>query len=211
MARIVSSGATHRPEETPLAYDGSGTTRWTSGTAMLPTMAVWFEFDIPCIISGIDARAGDDTDNPKSWVVAVLDDPGGHGRREVARGSGPIMATWAPERAQVVRIECTSSDSFYWFSISELTIKAMDIPPVVEPPPEPPITDEEVGPAVFNERLARYWTERWAKKFNWKVGEPCFVTGPGELLVTQSITYPILRNKGNGIFEPWPFTNLEGG
>jgi hypothetical protein len=157
----------------------------------------------------------------------VMDDEAGHGRQDVATGSGPIAAAWTPVRGQVVRLECLSSDANFWWSIHELTVDTAEItdpvePPIeppVEPPTEPPIEPpivppteppvvppvEEVGPAAFNETLARYWVERWAAKFNWRVSEPCFVTGPGELLVMQSITYPILRNKGDGVFEPWPF------
>jgi hypothetical protein len=204
---IVSSGATHGNELAALAYDSSPGTRWTSGTAMQSGIAYWATLDAPSMIAGISATTPETTDVPASWVVAVMDDEGGHGRQEVATGSGPIVATWTPVRGQVVRIECLSADAFFWWSITDLTIDATEIPteepPPVEPPVEPP--DEEVGPAVFNEILARYWAEKWAKKFNWEVSEPCFVTGPSELLVTQSITYPILRNKGDGIFEPWPF------
>jgi hypothetical protein len=197
---IVSSGATHSPETTALAWDGDPNTRWTSGAPMEPTMAFWVVLDKPYLISCVVANAGVDTDAPASWAIAVMDDEGGHGRKEVASGAGVISAVFEPVRGQVVRLECISTDQSFWWSIHELTITATEI--VIE---EPPLPDEEVGPAVFNEVLARYWSERWAVKFSWKISEPCFVTGPGELLVTQSITYPILRNKGDGVFEPWPF------
>ena len=203
---IASSGATHSPETTALAYDGDPTTRWTSGTAMQPTMAYWATLDKPAMIAGISATTPEPNDNPRAWTIVVEDNEGGHGRKEVASGAGVVSATFAPVRGQVVRIEQTGSDPDWWWSITDLTIDATDI---VEPPPSEP--DVEVGPAAFNEVLARYWLERWARKFNWKVGEPCFVTGPGELLVTQSVVYPILRNKGDGVFEPWPFTIPEGG
>ena len=206
MAQIISSGATHRTEESALAWDGNPATRWTSGTAMLPTMAYWATLDVPALISGVHISAGVDTDNPRKWLLSILDSEGGHGRKEVASGAGVVSATFAPVRGQVVRIEQTGSDPDWWWSITDLTIDATDI---VEPPPSEP--DVEVGPAAFNEVLARYWVKRWAEKFDWKVSEPCFVTGPGELLVTQSVIYPILRNKGDGVFEPWPFTESEGG
>ena len=175
-------------------------------------MRFWLELDTLAMIGGINARAADDNDNPRKWQVHVADSDGGHGDKIVAEGSGPIIATWPAVRGQWVLIDCLDEDPFWWWSLHELTIDAVDIPPVIEPPPvEPPIVDEEVGPAVFNEVLARYWVKRWAEKFDWKVSEPCFVTGPGELLVTQSVIYPILRNKGDGVFEPWPFTIPEGG
>jgi hypothetical protein len=168
---------------------------------MLPTMAYWVTLDKPYMIGGVNATTPEPNDSPAKWVIAVMDDEGGHGRKEVATGSGPIVAQFAQVRGQVVRLECLSSDPQWWWSITDLTIDATDLPDVV---PDP-LPDTEVGPAVFNEVLARYWTERWATKFNWKVGEPCFVTGFGSLLVTQSITYPILRNKGDNIWEPWPW------
>ncbi len=206
---IVSSSATHQPELAPLAYDREAGTRWTSGTAMTPVMAWWCTFDKPVLISGVHASAGVDTDNPRKWLLSILDSDGGHGRREVASGAGVVSATFAPVRGQVVRIEQTGEDSYFWWSISELTIDATDIvieePPPVVPPVVPVDPDVIVGPMALEEPAARYLVEQLAKAWGWVVGEPCFVTGPYELLVTQSIAYPILRNKGDGIFEPFPF------
>jgi hypothetical protein len=163
---IVSSGATHSPETTALAWDGDPNTRWTSGVPMEPTMAFWVVLDKPYLISCVVANAGVDTDAPASWAIAVMDDEAGHGRQEVATGSGPIVATWTPVRGQTVRIECTSADEFYWWSITDLTITATDIvieePPPVVPPTEPPVTD--IGWRTWSEELCRLVVEGMAAK-----------------------------------------------
>ena len=211
MIQIVESGATHNPEETTLAWDADPSSRWTTREPQTPGMAYWIGLKNPAMISGVRVTTLDETDNPRLWTVAIMASSGGHGYIEVASGEGPIIVAFPPVRGQWVKILQRGNDLTWWWSIHNFEVIGEDIPPVVEPPPEPPVVDEEVGPAVFNEMLARYWAKRWAMKFGWKIGEPCFVTGPGELLVTQSLTYPILRNKGDGVFEPWPFTNLEGG
>ena len=214
MSTIVSSSASHNPQDAPNAYDGNATTRWTSGIAMQLTMYFQAEFAGPVMIGGIDARAADNTDNPAKWTVAVMDSDGGHGRREMATGSGPIVATWPAERAQVVRIECTSSDDFYWWSIAELSIDAMDIvePPPVEPPVELPVVDEEVGPAVFPETLARYWVQRWAARFGWPIRQRDGVDFTTRVVtVEQSVSFVVARARAQGILTPWPFTESEGG
>ena len=203
---IASSGATHSPETTALAYDGDPTTRWTSGTAMQPTMAYWITLDKPAMIRGINATTPEPNDVPAAFTIAVMDDEGGHGRKEVAARSGPIVATWPPVRGQVMRIECTSSDAFWWWSISELTIDATDIPP--EPlPPEPDVT---VGPMALEEPAARYLVEQLAKKWGWPVRQRDGVDfTTGEVTVEQSVSFVVARARAQGILEPFPFT--EGG
>jgi hypothetical protein len=213
---IASSGATHNPELTHLAYDGSPGTRWTSGTAMLPTMAYWTILDAPCLISGISATTPEATDVPASWVVAVMDDEGGHGRQEVARGSGPIVATWAAVRGQVVRLECTSADAFFWWSITDLVVDAADIVDPVEPPVVPPVVpptepDIEVGPMTLDEPAARYLVEALAKKWGWPVRQRDEVhLGDGIVAVYQSVEYMTLKARDKGILTPFPFTDAEG-
>jgi hypothetical protein len=201
LAEIVSSGATHDPEMTALAWDGDPGTRWTSGIPMEPTMAFWVTLDKPSMISGVAANAGVDTDSPASWKVAVMDDEAGHGRQEVDAGEGPIVAEWTPVRGQVVRIECLSSDPQWWWSITDLTVEATETVALPEPPP-----DEEVGPAVFNEVLARYWVERWAAKFNWRLIQREVVDFQGGMIgVEQWMVYEVARARDKGILTPWPF------
>ena len=207
MARPILSSASHNSNESGLALDGDPATRWTSGVAMEPAMYYVARFAAPVMIGGIDARAADDTDNPKDWTVAVMDDAGGHGYREVAHGSGPIVATWPVERAQVVKIVCNSKEDFYWWSLAEVVIDAVEIPVIVEP--EPPIIDEEVGPAVFNETLARYWVEWWARKFGWYLAQRDVISFEGNLVAwEQSVVYLRARARAGGIMEPWPFTDM---
>ncbi len=208
--KIVTSGATHSPETSGLAWDSNPGTRWTSGTAMEPTMAYWVTLDAPAMISGINATTPEPNDNPRSWVVAVMDSDGGHGRKEVASGAGVVSATFAPVRGQVVRIECTSADPFYWWSISDLTIDATDIPPIVGPPPAvepPPDLDVLVGPMALDEPAARYLVEALAKMWGWPIRQRDGVDfTTGAVTVEQSVVYVVARARAQGILEPWPFT-----
>jgi hypothetical protein len=215
---IASSGATHSPETTALAYDGDPATRWTSGVPMEPTMAYWLTLDAPAMIAGISAQAADATDNPASWVVAILDSDAGHGRQDVATGSGPIVATWAAVRGQVVRLECTSADPQWWWSISGLTVDATDmvieeppiVPPVVPPAePLPPDADDvTVGPGAYTEAQARWWLLYWAEKFGWPVRQRDGVDfTTGQVTVEQMVVYVVARARAQGILEPWPFTD----
>jgi hypothetical protein len=159
--------------------------------------------------------------------VAVMDDSGGHGYREVAKGSGPIVAAWPAERAQVIKIVCNSQEDFYWWSITDLTITAADIveeppvvppivppveppvvPPVVPPVEPPPIDGEDVtvGPAAYNEAQARWWLLYWAAKFNWPVRQRDEVhLGDGIIAVYQSVEYVTLKARDRGILSPFPF------
>jgi hypothetical protein len=207
---IASSGATHSPETTALAYDGDPATRWTSGVPMEPTMTYWLTLDAPAMIAGISAQAADATDNPASWVVAVMDDDAGHGRQEVARGSGPIVATLAPVRGQVVRLECTSADPKWWWSIHSLTIDATAIveePPVVPPvvpPTEPPVTD--IGWRTWSEELCRLVVEGMAAKHGWPIKQRevlDFTTG--QVYVKQAVIWAIGKVGPDGERDYWPF------
>jgi hypothetical protein len=206
MAHIVSAGATHGNELAALAYDSSPSTRWTSGTAMQPGMAYWATLDAPAMIAGISATTPEATDMPTSWVVAVMDDEAGHGRQEAARGSGPIVATWTPVRGQTVRIECTSADEFYWWSITDLTITATDIteePPVV-PPTEPPVTD--IGWRTWSEELCRLVVEGMAVKHGWPMKQRevlDFTTG--QIAVKQAVIWTIGKVCEDGQIDYWPF------
>lgn len=213
MADIVSSSATHQPELAPLAFDREPGTRWTSGTPMQPTMAYWASLAKPCMIRGVSATTPEVTDVPAKWLVAVMDDAGGHGRKEVASGGGPIVATWPPVRGQVVRIECLSADPQWWWSITDLTIDATDIvieepPPVVEPPAEP---DVIVGPMALDEPAARYLVEALAEKWHWPITQRDEINlGDGIIAVHQAIEYVTLKARDKGILTPFPFTDADG-
>lgn len=208
MTRIIaSSGATHNPGETGLAYDGNPGTRWTSKAAQDPTMAYWVELDAPAMITGISATSTTwPDDNPRQWVVAVMDDDGGHGRKEVARGEGPVVASWAPVRGQVVKIEQVGKDDFYWWSIEDLSVDATDAPPVVEPAPEPePIVVP--GPESASEPLARYWVEFWAEKFGWRVVDRNVVDlQQGTIAIERHVVYLTARARAGGVLDAFPFT-----
>jgi hypothetical protein len=66
--------------------------------------------------------------------------------------------------------------------------------------------DEEVGPAVFNETLARYWVEQWAAKFNWRLIQREVVDFQGGLIgVEQWMVYEVARARDKGILTPFPF------
>lgn len=204
MARIISSGATHHPEEAPLAYDGDPATRWTSGEAMQPTMAYWLTLDAPAMIGGISATTPEPNDNPRAWKVVILDSDGGHGRKEVASGAGIVSATFAPVRGQVVRIEQTGEDSYFWWSITNLTIDAVDIV-IEEPPPEPAVTD--VGWGTWDEATARFVVEALAVKFGW----PCFQREVvdftiGKGYVKQAIVYTTGVVQSDGDRDFWPLS-----
>ena len=203
MARIVSSSATHKPEDAGLAWDGQPSTRWTSGVARKRTMRFWLELDTSAMIGGINARAADDNDNPRKWQVHVADSDGGHGDKIVTEGSGPIIATWPAVRGQWVLIDCLDEDAYWWWSLNELAIDATDIPP--EPPPPDP--DVLVGPMALEEPAARYLVEQLAKKWGWPVRQRDGVDfTTGVVTVEQSVSFMVARARAQGILEPFPFT-----
>jgi hypothetical protein len=228
---IVSSGATHSPETTALAWDGDPNTRWTSGAPMEPTMAFWVVLDAPALISCVVANAGVDTDAPASWAIAVMDDEGGHGRKEVASGAGVISAVFEPVRGQVVRIECLSSDANFWWSIHELTVDTAEITDPVEPPIEPPADPPVVPPVVppteppvvppaepepgavtdigwrtWSEELCRLVVEGMAAKHGWVMKQRevlDFTTG--QIAVKQAVIWTIGKVGPDGERDYWPF------
>ena len=203
MARIVSSSATDNPGETVLAYDGLAATRWTSGVARKRTMRFWLELDTSAMIGGINARAVDDNDNPRKWQVHVADSDGGHGDKIVAEGGGPIIATWPPVRGQWVLIDCLDEDAFYWWSIASLTVDATDIPPVIEPPPEP-VTD--TGWRTWSEELCRQVVEGMAEKWGWeRKYREGFDFTIGKYIVREAIIYGGQQKNDAGGYDPWPF------
>jgi hypothetical protein len=228
VARPVLSSASHRSDESGLALDGNATTRWTSGVAMQPAMYYEAEFATPVMLSGIDARAADDTDNPKDWTVALMDDSGGHGYREVAKGSGPIVAAWPAERAQVIKIVCNSQEDFYWWSIVDLLVDAVDIPPVVEPPvadppvvppvvppTEPPVVPPaepepgavtDVGWRTWSEELCRLVVEGMAAKHGWVMKQREIIDfTTGQVAVKQAVIWTIGKVGPDGERDYWPF------
>lgn len=213
MASIVSGGATHGADSIALAWDREAGTRYTSGVNMEPGMAVWFELDKPAMIGGISATTPEPHDNPADWTAFVMDSDGGHGLKEVAKGHGPIIATWLPVAGQWVKIVCDSTSNQYWLSITDLTIDAADIPPVVEPPPvvppvvPPPDPDVLVGPLALEEPAARYLVEQLALKWGWPIRQRDGVDfTTGEVTVEQSVSFVVAKARAQGILEPFPFS-----
>jgi hypothetical protein len=219
MPTIAYATASHNPDDAPKAYDGDAASRWSTGVPMAPGMYYSLDLGARAMISGISARAADDTDNPASWKVKVCELGCEPPPVVVATGSGPIVATWPPVQGQRVIIECLSADPFYWWSISSLTVDAVDLPPYVEPPApeplpvEPPIDggDVTVGPPSYTEAQARYWLEYWAGKFKWTLTHSDVVDFEnGTIAVIDRVEYTSAKARDKGILTPWPFTDVDG-
>lgn len=219
---IVENGATHNPGETGLALNGEVGTRWTSREPMSPTMAFWVVLDAPAMVSEVHAWSTTwPDDNPRKWVVALMDDTGGHGRKEVGSGVGEVHVVLEPAvRGQVVRIEQLGQSDEFWWSIEHLTLVGTTIeatpepPPVVPPPVEPPPIEPPVifpDPDGYSEAMARAQVERWARKFaEWGVYVDEWRLPNGDLYrSTTHVTYPMVRRvqlqDGTVILEPWPW------
>jgi hypothetical protein len=208
---IASVGASDNDAEAYLALDGGAGVRWTSRTPMTSTMTFWVELKEPAMISGIQATCRSwPGDEPRKWLVSVMDSTGGHGRKEVARGMGEVVAYWAPVRGFVVLIEQLGEDPEKWWSIGELAVDGEpipDLPPVVPPvvPPGPVVL--VCDPSQFGELAARQYVEAWATQFpEWGLYHEERRTPSGAVIrVTAHITYPLVRTRADGTTEPWPW------
>jgi hypothetical protein len=162
---------------------------------------MWFEvtLDQPAIISGVLATTPETTDVPASWTVSV-------DGKEVATGSGPIIASWEPGLGSVIHITCTSADEHWWWSITDLMVAAIDRePPVVPPvePDDPAVTD--ISWHTWPEELCRQVVEGMADKWGWerKYREGADFT-TGKIVVREAIIYVGQRKDGDE-YTPWPF------
>jgi hypothetical protein len=169
-------------------------------------MEVRFRLDAPAMIAGVSATTPEATDVPASWAIKV-------DGVAVQTGSGPIVAQFAPVQGQEVRIECLSADPFYWWSITDLTIEATEIPPVVEPPlVEPPVIPpvvlpvEEPLPDPSSEEWARGMVEFFARKFGWPTFQrEVWDFEARKAYVEQAIVYRTARVRDDGSRDFWPF------
>ncbi|MFT6240056.1 MAG: mono/diheme cytochrome c family protein/glucose/arabinose dehydrogenase [Akkermansiaceae bacterium] len=109
--------------------DGDPTSRYTTGTAMMPGMWVQVELPKSSKISAItlDAR-GSDRDYPRKYEVQTSSD-GKKWSKPLAKGKGDTPVTeiaFAATEAKYVRITQTGKHSLHW-SIHELNIKGKEL------------------------------------------------------------------------------------
>jgi O-glycosyl hydrolase len=103
--------------------DGNISTRWSSGTAQVPSQ--WFQVDmqIPQILSGLTIDAGTSTgDYPRGYEIFVSND-GNNWGNAIASGIGStsaITVTFLPQSARYIKIIQTGSSGSWW-SMAELT------------------------------------------------------------------------------------------
>jgi len=127
-ASNLGTTASDNPGSIGNLFDGSLTTRWSTGRLQTTDPAEWLEIDLGCLqsFSQVVLQNGADPDNvndyPRGYTFEVSTDNANW--TQVASGTGSTITTiaFASVMARYIRVNQTATSTTNWWSIDELNV-----------------------------------------------------------------------------------------
>ncbi len=124
-ARPWQATASHNPELAPLAFDDDPTTQWTCGIPQQVGMNYTLDMGVVQTISALTLENGTKPEYPQGYRIQLSAD--GHSWSVVAESSPagnwqPLNVSFDAMSARYVYVECTASNRWHPWSISQLWV-----------------------------------------------------------------------------------------